>query len=143
MLCAAARTARPISLMTLPPPTPPPPNAPPAAPLRPAARHASLWRALASLLVSLVAVAGWQLSEAGKEPGRTRSALATQTTPVLPELRPVPPPPVSFAGLGGTAEALLLLPAPRSGRSVRLTRPASVARTPGLTVLGRMNLDGG
>lgn len=109
----------------------------PAAPTR----LQTLWaRALASLLLSLAGLLlGWQLSESG----HPRQLAASQTAPVLPELRPAPAPQPAVQGLGTLTETpfaalvtgwtILLLP----------IGPAVHLAATDLTVLGRMNLDGG
>ncbi len=98
-----------------------------------------LLRLLASLLVSLTGFLSWHLSEQG----HVRLSLASQTVPALPELRPAPTPPVSFAGLGGSAESVVAAPVLSFGRAARLSLPELEARPPELLALGRMNLDGG
>lgn len=109
----------------------------PAAPTR----FQTLWaRALASLLLSLAGLLlGWQLSDQG----HSRLAAASQTSPALPELRPAPAPQPAMQGLGTLAETpftpLVMgwtaLPMP--------IKPALHLAATDLTVLGRMNLDGG
>ena len=104
-------------------------------------RFQTLWaHALASLLLSLAGLLlGWQLSEQG----HSRLASASQTSPALPELRSALAPQSAVQGLGTVAEtpfAMLrtgwtALPIP--------IRPALHLATTDLTVLGRMNLDGG
>ncbi|WP_189087493.1 hypothetical protein [Deinococcus ruber] len=98
-----------------------------------------LTRALASLLVSLVGLIGWHFSDQA----HSRLPLASQTSPALPELRPVSPAPVSFAGVGGESEAALPPAAPRYRVAERVAVPTLATRPLDLTVLGRMNLDGG
>ena len=110
-------------------------------PPRLALRLQTYWtRALVPLLLALVGLAlGWQLAEGG----HTRLSSASQTTPALPELRPMPTPQPSVQGVGAAAEAtafLGLAPWPEPGPTIT---SAPVPARGKLVVYGRMNLDGG
>ena len=104
-------------------------------------RLQTLWaRALASLLLSLAGLLlGWQLSDQG----HSRQLAASQTAPVLPELRPATAPQSAAQGLGTLTETPSVTP--HTGWTT-LSLPISPAlhlAATDLTVLGRMNLDGG
>ncbi len=110
-------------------------------PPRFALRLQTFWtRALVSLLLALVGLAlGWQLAEGG----HTRLASASQTTPALPELRPLPTPQPSVQGMGAAAEAPAF-PGPADWPEAAPTiSPPPVPARGSLVVYGRMNLDGG
>ncbi|GGJ62051.1 hypothetical protein [Deinococcus aquiradiocola] len=121
--------------MTAPPPPDPAPTG------RDARALPAVWmRALVSVLLPLAwLVFGLTLGESL----HARQALASQTSPALPELRPVPVPQPSVGGPGQVSEA----PAP----ALRAwPRPLAVPRLhavpgvqPRLVTLGRLNLDGG
>ncbi len=104
-------------------------------------RFQALWaHALASLLLSLAGLLlGWQLSESG----HSRLASASQTAPVLPELRPAPAPQSAVQGLGTLTETPFA--APQSGWTTPSLPigPAVHLASTDLTLLGRLNLDGG
>ena len=107
----------------------------------PQTRFQTLWaHALASLLLSLAGLLlGWQLSDQG----HSRQLAASQTAPVLPELRPAPGPQSATQGLGTLIETPFVTP--HTGWTT-LSLPISPAlhlAATDLTVLGRMNLDGG
>ena len=110
-------------------------------PPRLALRLQTFWtRALVSLLLALVGLAlGWQLAEGG----HTRLASASQTAPVVPDLRPMPTPQPSVQGTGAAEESpafLGLAHWPEPGPTIT---PAPAAARGKLVVYGRMNLDGG
>jgi hypothetical protein len=113
-------------------------------PLRPALlqrRFHLYWtQALASVLLSLFAsLVGWQLSEQG----HSRLPSASQTSPALPELRPVAVPQPGVPGVGAVAEPLSAAPLPRWSAGEELPVQAVHDARTDLVTLGRMNLDGG
>ena len=102
--------------------------------------HTSWTQALVSVLLSLAAfLLGWHVSEQG----HSRLPSASQTSPALPELRPLAGAPPGIQGVGTAADPLSV--APRVRWTVGQTLPVQPnhdARTD-LVTLGRMNLDGG
>ena len=102
--------------------------------------HTYWTQALVSVLLSLAAfLLGWHLSEQG----HSRQASASQTSPALPELRPLSGPQAGVQGVGTAADLLSAAPSPRwtAGEALPV-QPCHDARTD-LVTLGRMNLDGG
>ncbi|WP_407571032.1 hypothetical protein [Deinococcus altitudinis] len=102
--------------------------------------HTSCTQALVSLMLSLTAfLLGWHLSEQG----HSRLPSASQTSPALPELRPLAGAQPAIQGVGTAAEPLSAAPPPHwtAGEALPV-QPNHDARTD-LVTLGRMNLDGG
>ena len=106
-----------------------------------ALRLQTFWaRALVSLLLALVGhLLGWQLTEGG----HSRLALASQTSPLLPELRPMQAPQPSVQGLGAATDAPAVLVLARWPDLLLPLNPVPVEVPAGLAIYGRMNLDGG
>ena len=102
--------------------------------------HTSWTQALVSVLLSLFAfVLGWYLSEQG----HSRLPSASQTSPALPELRPVSGPQPGMQAAGAAAVPLTTAPLRRwTAEKAPSVQASHDARTD-LVTLGRMNLDGG
>ncbi len=107
----------------------------------PQTRFQLLWgRALASLLLSLAGLLlGWQLSDQG----HSRQLAASQTVPALPELRPASAPQPAAQGLRTLAETPFVKLTTGWTTPPLPISPALHLAATDLTVLGRMNLDGG
>ena len=107
----------------------------------PQTRFQTLWaHALASLLLSLAGLLlGWQLSDQG----HARQLAASQTAPVLPELRPAPGPQPAQYGLGSVTEVEPVGGLPRWTAGALPPQTQRPLDKPDLIRLGRKNLDGG
>ena len=102
--------------------------------------HIYWTQALVSVLLSLAAfLLGWHLSEQG----HSRLPSASQTSPALPELRPLAGPQPGIQGVGTAAEPPGAAPLLRWTAGLALPVQASHDARTDLVTLGRMNLDGG